>query len=77
KKKKKRLEQEWSICGAIISSMLVGTGQPLNFSESRGVVVMRGEVSYGTNDKLINEFDLVNNQRREKVKVTTLLSGLF
>lgn len=38
---------------------------------------MRGEVSSDTNDKLINEFDLVNNQRREKVKATTLLSGLF
>ncbi|CAL9758811.1 unnamed protein product, partial [Musa acuminata subsp. burmannicoides] len=35
-------------------------------TESRGVVVMRGEVSSGTNDKLIDEFDLVNNQRREK-----------
>lgn len=46
-------------------------------TESRGVVVMRGEVSSGTNDKLIDEFDLVNNQRREKVKATTLLSGLF
>ncbi|URE36385.1 hypothetical protein MUK42_08073 [Musa troglodytarum] len=36
-----------------------------------GVVVMRVEVSSGTNDKLINEFDLVLNQRREKEAVTS------
>ncbi|URE36383.1 hypothetical protein MUK42_08073 [Musa troglodytarum] len=71
RKKKKKAGTRMVYLWSIISSMLVGTGEPFNFSESRGVVVMRVEVSSGTNDKLINEFDLVLNQRREKEAVTS------